>query len=527
MQTHARRDRGRPPAPTPGRPHDAPTPAQAPAQADPAAPLTEQALLDLQASAGNRATSEVVVQRLTVQRAVSAEQAESIARRLEKAMAGWGTDEEAIYGALAGRTAADMTDIRGAYQRLYRKDLDAELDDELNASELAHVRSLMAPVADESKLSEGERQMAAMDRAKVAAQQLHEAMEGWGTEEDQIFNVLMGRTPDEILEIRRQYQTRYRHPLEVDLRDEMSGSELRRALDLLHARAGGFTNEIDQHMTEGGTTTVQGRFNWTLIGDRLEIDVPVHFKPAKGVTPPYALWNQQIDATWNGFKITEPGGRKIGIHMALRDDSSDSRTIDVVPNKGKNGLYGYPDRANAGKYYPDMPADTVPHEFGHLIGLQDEYQRTREDFRAITGEERTGPANASGKSADDIAKELDTALRGRVVKDRAPNATTVLVNVGLISAAGTVVTQGDFSEEVRLAYDKAYGKGKLWKRLQGLPGGSNWTLMSVFSFASGTVMGDQDSVGVRAHEHPVMPRHLREFATIVKRAYPRFEWTVT
>jgi hypothetical protein len=527
MQTHVRRGSESGPDRSPGQRDrsDAGRSEASRSTAGPGAPLSPEAVLDLQASAGNRAVVQRLnVHRLTVQRAISVEQAEGIARRLEDAMSGLGTDEEAIYGALAGRTAPDMVEIRNAYSRLFSEDLDAELADELNESELARVRAMMAPVADEATLSEGERESAAMDRAAVSATQLHEAMEGLGTEEDQIFNVLMGRTPAEILEIRRQYRTRYDHPLEVDLRDEMSGDELQRALDLLGASAGEFTNEITQHMTEGMTTVVQGRFNWTVIGNRLEVDVPVHFRPAEGVTPPYALWNQQIDDTWNGFEVTEPGGQRVEIQMELRNDSSDSRTIDVVENNVP-GTYDHPDRANAGMWYPVMPADTAPHEFGHLIGLPDEYQRTREDFEAITGETRTGPTNTSGKTEADIATELHTALTGADVAQRAPNATTVLQNAGLITAGGTPL-QGDFAEDVRLAYDDEHGEGNLFSRLQGLPDGTNWTLMTVFSFASGTIMGNAGVVGTLAHEHPVMPRHLREFANLVRQVYPGPDWTV-
>ena len=52
-----------------------------------------------------------------VQRALTPDLAQSIARKLENAMSGWGTDEDAIYGALSGRTAAD---IRRYQERLQR-----------------------------------------------------------------------------------------------------------------------------------------------------------------------------------------------------------------------------------------------------------------------------------------------------------------------------------------------------------------------------------------------------------------------
>lgn len=168
-----------------------------------------------------------------VQRAISTSQAESIARKLEDAMSGWGTDEEAIYGALSGRTAADMREIRRAYQRLFEEDLDTELADELTADELARVTRMMAPVADEAALPAGQQEELRVDRARVIADQLRAAMEGLGTEEDQIFGALSGRTEAEIGEIKRQYLDLTGRYLERDLQDELSGEDLRRALNLI------------------------------------------------------------------------------------------------------------------------------------------------------------------------------------------------------------------------------------------------------------------------------------------------------
>jgi hypothetical protein len=482
--------------------------------------LTAEGVARLQAGAGNRATG------IVVQRAMGWDQAVGLARRLEDAMSGWGTDEEAIYGALAGRTADDMTDVRSAYRQLFNRTLDQALRDELDDDEFARIRGALEAPA-EATMNAGERQRAAMDAAGAIAGQLHDAMEGLGTEEDQIFNALTGRTPSEIEEISRTYTARYSHPLADDLRDELSGDDLARALRLIGLEdTGTFTNTLQQHMTEGATTTVQGRFNYTLTEDGLEVDVGAKFTPAAGVNVPLDTWNSQIAATWNSFWITEPGGRSIDLQMHLRNDSGESREIRVVPNANP-AAYGYPDRANAGMWYPLMPPSTAPHEFGHLIGLPDEYQRTADDFQAITGETKAGPENGSGATETEIATELHTALTVPDVAQRSPGATTVLRNRGLIS--GGRPQQGVFAQAVMTAYNDAYGAdtpNQLLPVLQGLPAGTNWTLMTVFSFASGTVMGNPEVVGVGEHEHPVEPRHLREFKSIVKNRWPELDWAV-
>jgi hypothetical protein len=169
----------------------------------------------------------------TVQRELSADQAQSIARKLEDAMSGWGTDEDSIYSALSGRSAWDLRDIRAAFRALFRKDLDAELRDELNDEELARVTQMMPPVADESALAPAEAEAIKVDRARVTADRLRRAMAGWGTDEDAIFAALSGRSHEEIGEIKRQYLDMTGRYLETDLNDELSGEDLRRAINLI------------------------------------------------------------------------------------------------------------------------------------------------------------------------------------------------------------------------------------------------------------------------------------------------------
>jgi hypothetical protein len=280
-------------------------------------------------------------------------------------------------------------------------------------------------------------------------------------------------------------------------------------------------------MTEQMTTVVQGRFTWSLSDDRLDIDVPAHFVPAPGITVPLGTWQSEIDGTWNQFAVSEPGGQRVQIHMILRDDPGDPRRIDVVQNETP-GTYGGNDRANAGMFYPVMDPGIAAHEFGHLIGLPDEYQRTHRDFRRVTGEDRTGPAAPPGVAPADVASDLHDALYLEDPAQRAPRATTVLRNAGLI--VGGVPQQGDYAQSVMEAYDDEYGgwfSSELLEVLvEQLPEGSRWTIQTAFSYASGTIMGNKGMVGVQAHEHPVMPRHLREFRSIVARQWPEKTWTV-
>lgn len=491
--------------------------------------LTASSLGFIQAAAGNRATTELVAQRTTktVQRVIAVDQAEAIARQLEDAMSGLGTDEEAIYGALSGRTGPDIAAIREAYQRLFNEDLDSELQSELTDSELAHVTELMPRVGDESTLPEAERVTEATNRARIVAAQIRDAVAGLGTEEDQIYNALTGRSSAELNEIQAQYLDLTGRDVILDLRGDMSGGELTKALHLFEvAAAGTFENTFTQNMTEGVTTVGQGMYNYALHSDRLDVDVPIKFTPDAGVTIPFALWNGQIDTVWNKFALTEPAGRKVPINMKMRNDQSADR--EVVVHKNTDPAKPLDDRANAGEFYLVMKTDTVPHEFGHFIGLEDEYQRTHADITRLVGAPAAGPTNTSGKSALEIATALHDALYLDDATQRAPTATTLLTNVGLI--VGGAPQQGDFAQEVKTAYDDEYG-GWFTKNLveamrDKLPKGSKWTIQTVFSYASRSIMGNPGGLGgVTPHDHAVEARHLRRFANIAQEAWPDFTWT--
>ena len=93
---------------------------------------------------------------------------------------------------------------------------------------------MMPVLEDESGLSNYEREEVQVNRARVTAERLRSAMQGLGTEEDEIFGALVGRTHEEIGEIKRQYfDLTNGHYLEQDLQDELSGEDLRRAINLI------------------------------------------------------------------------------------------------------------------------------------------------------------------------------------------------------------------------------------------------------------------------------------------------------
>jgi hypothetical protein len=58
-----------------------------------------------------------------------------------------------------------------------------------------------------------------------------------------------------------------------------------------------------------------------------------------------------------------------------------------------------------------------------------------------------------------------------------------------------------------------------------------WAIQTVFSYATRTVMGNPEAlskggVANEPHDHGVLPRHLAEFARLVKGVWPQFDWTI-
>ncbi|MGH7391045.1 MAG: eCIS core domain-containing protein [Candidatus Rokuibacteriota bacterium] len=160
---------------------------------------------------------------------LSPEMLEQIARRLREAMAGLGTDEEAIYASLSGRTQAQVDAIARTYRQMYERDLLADVRDELTESEMKRLAIVSPSVFDDAGVS-----ATGYTPADVVAAQLDQAIRGPGTDESAIFAALTGRTEAERRAIKEAYTRLTNRALEADLRDELSDAELTEALMLLN-----------------------------------------------------------------------------------------------------------------------------------------------------------------------------------------------------------------------------------------------------------------------------------------------------
>uniref|UniRef100_A0A8C6Z8H8 Annexin n=1 Tax=Nothoprocta perdicaria TaxID=30464 RepID=A0A8C6Z8H8_NOTPE len=127
------------------------------------------------------------------------------AQVLRKAMKGLGTDEGAIIDVVTQRSNAQRQQIIKAYKAHYGRDLMADLKSELSGSLAKLILGLM------------------LTPAQYDAKQLRKAVEGAGTDEDVLIEIMATRNNQEIKAINEAYQQAYHKRLEDDLSSDTSG----------------------------------------------------------------------------------------------------------------------------------------------------------------------------------------------------------------------------------------------------------------------------------------------------------------
>lgn len=162
------------------------------------------------------------------------EGSQQIADALHEAMdRQWGTDEDAVFNALTGRSVTELRLIAAAYQRLSPAGftLEHDLRDELSGGDLSRALALMRGVGDAGEPAgetAGPTDVIAPDRTARAyelARRLWDATRGPGTDEAAIFAVAAGRSGQDWADIGVAYRTLSGLDLMADLRDELSDGE--------------------------------------------------------------------------------------------------------------------------------------------------------------------------------------------------------------------------------------------------------------------------------------------------------------
>ncbi|CAH7463596.1 annexin A7 isoform X1 [Phodopus roborovskii] len=124
---------------------------------------------------------------------------------LRKAMKGFGTDEQAIVDVVSSRSNDQRQQIKAAFKTMYGKDLIKDLKSELSGNMEELILALFMPPT------------------YYDAWSLRKAIQGAGTQERVLIEILCTRTNQEIRDIVRCYQSEFGRDLEKDIKSDTSG----------------------------------------------------------------------------------------------------------------------------------------------------------------------------------------------------------------------------------------------------------------------------------------------------------------
>lgn len=141
--------------------------------------------------------------------------AETDAKTLRDAMKGFGTDEKAIISVVAYRSNAQRQQIKEKFKSMYGKDLIKELKGELSG----HFEDVVLALF--------------MTPREHDAFVIYKAIEGAGTDEDALIEILCSRDNQEITEIKQLYKKKHGKDLEKDVRSDTSGHFKRLMISML------------------------------------------------------------------------------------------------------------------------------------------------------------------------------------------------------------------------------------------------------------------------------------------------------
>jgi hypothetical protein len=129
-----------------------------------------------------------------------------LAEKINKAVEGWGTDENALIRELGDEPAENRVNLYYCYKEKYENDLQAVMKSELGSRSLGMAMQLLSLPLD-------------MAEATI----VKNAMSGLGTTEHLLYPVICGRENDEIVKLKATYFSMFSEDMSVKLAGELGG----------------------------------------------------------------------------------------------------------------------------------------------------------------------------------------------------------------------------------------------------------------------------------------------------------------
>ena len=246
---------------------------------------------------------------------------------------------------------------------------------------------------------------------------------------------------------------------------------------------------------------------------RLLIRVGYEFTVRDGLNdvPPRLMTG--VREVWNQFQAVE----------TVQDGSSTPRgpvPIEFEPYEGTDKAVEIrrgPGPSNASVYFitPDIDlTQLAAHEFGHHIGLADEYQQTAADHERHTGEAVPIGDIHGDAPPTQIARELHQAIFSQPTSQRGERTLDVIRSHAL--------EQGAFAQQVARRYINRYGQPVTDAINMQIPQSQDEGSLTKRRLCTQPFMYNQPGLMEGAesedHSHDVGPRHVRHLVALISEA---------
>jgi Domain of unknown function (DUF4157)/Protein-glutamine gamma-glutamyltransferase/Annexin len=243
-----------------------------------------------------------------------------LADRIYKAIAGLGTDEEAVYRALEAlnRDQSAIDELKRVYQHRHNLSLVEDIRDDFSGGELEYALQLLNMGRPDSaqRIQSG----GGATDAIAAARRIRQAVEGPGTDEEAVYATLLPFKRS-TLAVQSAYHDQFHEDLRDRISDEMSGSELDYALSLLET-------PYEHYLHEGNALLAGAPFG--RFGNVQLLCMPQERDMSSGTARTY--WYDR--RYWEpGRELTSEGGQqKTTCKVTLLSGKSAAEAIDQMFN---------------------------------------------------------------------------------------------------------------------------------------------------------------------------------------------------